>query len=244
MSLLLVVCTQVCGYYTAPKPYREERCNLVPMSRRLLMHPSPPSAAPRPVLPRSCGRGDSAAQLQVGAVHSNGHRQPWALIWFPQDLHCTTTMACSQRRFHRGGTRALRTNRRSRGSGTALGAAGSPSCIVGLGCPGCAWLRPAPPSKMQPSLHQLPLVNVSTFHGAFHGADRLCGCSGLTTQLGEVSREDFPITLANRVKMPLSASPALHYNLDNSWYWCPLAEKHMHCSAFPNFLVIVSWPQK
>lgn len=153
MSLLLVVCAQVCGYYTAPKPYREEKRNLEPMSRRLLMHASPPSAAPRPLLARFHGREDSAAQLQVGATHSNRHCRPWVLLRFPQDLHCTTTMGCSQSRFHWGATRALRTNRRSRGSGTALRGLGpvwparprgwAPCASLGLGAlatPGFAQL--------------------------------------------------------------------------------------------------------
>lgn len=140
--------------------------------------------------------------------------------------------------------RALRMNRRSWGSGTAPGGAGSPSCIVGLGCPGYPWLCLAPPSKTQPSLHRLPFVSISTLRDTFRGADRLRGHSGLTTQLGEVSHEDFHVMLANRVKMPPGGSAALHYNLDNCWYWCPLAEKYVYCLAFPNFLVIVSWPQK
>lgn len=55
------VCAQVCGCSTAPKPYREGKCYLESMNSRLLVHPSAPSTASRPVLAQSCGQKDSAA---------------------------------------------------------------------------------------------------------------------------------------------------------------------------------------
>lgn len=215
------MCARVCGCYTALGPAGQAGAVRGERGWAVL----PPAA-----------RGAPGTAALTNRAHQPP-RRPWVCLGCPQDWHCTV----------RGAPKALPLRSRA-GLGKEQERLSAGPALEKLGAAWVARLRaqplvqpwawlpgllcPAPPSQMYSSLCLAPVVCVSTFHNTFCGADGLCGCSDLMTQLGEVSHGDFHIPCADQV---LSILPALCACLSKCW--CCVHQWTSMCRVqhFPTF---------
>lgn len=217
MSILLVVCTQVCGCDTVPTASQRRETQFGASEQKAV-------SASRPSGPARPGHGACPEPRVAAALPPSGTR--WAFPGLAQ--HCRP-LGCFLSCLHQAATQA----------GTAAAGAWAPQGGRGQREQHSRrdnGLRPCP----SPGPRGSPLAVSSAqliFPLFMFCMGSLWGCAGHEAQLGGVSRAS---ALPTEWKCPWTVSLAFYYSRDKWWYLCPSLEKYGPYVTFPSFLLIAS----